>query len=290
MGSKDHLANNFKGTHKQIAKSTENGGCLWGHGAGYRINSCCYRWQAHERAKTEKNCTEIYHRYKEVPRTSKITTSQYKTEKDGLFPAHYCAELDPPQSGDWDVTGPFRDIYRNKSLHIKTGKNFRKDTWPYWNNAHHLIPKGTLVATIEVETEKDPDIGVFIKKALMVGKYNVNHKKNMMFLPQDREVAQMLTLPRHLTLKHGDGPNGEIEPTDHKLYNEHVRQKLKLIIDDFKEKIKLEKHPNPKDIKLDKAKLENLSKTLFMTIKSLGSGKKLASAGKSLASLFHTRP
>jgi len=49
---------------------------------------------------------------------------------------------------------------------------------------------------------KEPSpVDELIQTALLKAKYNVNHKLNMLFIPQDREVAELLNLPRHIQLK-----------------------------------------------------------------------------------------
>jgi hypothetical protein len=301
MGKKSpHLSEDFKTVHQEVSK-LDAGACLWGHRGGHTDSSCCYRTQAHKRAEDHP---QIYHRYRTrrsgLPKAP-IKTLAYKTSSaKAMFPAHYVSALDPPQNGDWDVNGPNRDIKRKRfkkgtlemtadsPVTIPEGKNFYKDTWPYWNNAHHIIPKGTLVEKINMECGKEATIAKIIKQALMVAMYNVNYQINMMFLPQDREVAEILSMPRHLTLMEADGPSGTPEATDHKGYNDTIALELKTIIDDYKskaDKVKNKEHPELK-AKLHKTQLEKLSHTLYRRIVAFGSGKEKKSAGKSIAELF----
>lgn len=288
-----HASEQDKWKDHNNAGASAGGSCLWGHNAKHQENkSCAYRWQAHLHAIATK---DIYHRYKSVT-FEKFDTSAYPTKKGGMYPAHYIGTLAVPKDGDWDVTGPPRDVKRKNfagdTVTIPKGENFHKDTWPYWNNAHHLIPKGTLVSKIDDETASTPAIGTFVKKALLVAKYNVNEKVNMMFLPQDKEVARILRIPRHLTLMHTDGPKKLPECFDHALYNLFVAAKLKAIIGTYKKafadaKKKNEKHPE-KAGNLDKTKLEKLSKQLFDLIKG-AVPPRAKSTGSSLAKIFGGR-
>lgn len=268
--------------HRPVKNSTEDGACLAGHQGNFnRFRnkvSCNYRYQAYEQAKAEARIKERLHHYKMVVINADLKTSAYDTEAGGKAPAHYCAALPPPEDGDWDIDGPNRDILRTtfrvddkgvaKSLKVPKKQNFTQDTWPYWNNAHHLIPKGTLKA--EILKEHAP-VDELIQQALLSAHYNVNHKVNMLFLPQDREVAQVLSLPRHIQLKDDDAPDLEAMCTDHPVYNQMVREMdagLKSIISSYRSICdnavkEVEGTHDVPNAKLDKAKLEQLSRDLL---------------------------
>ena len=275
MATKHFKEKEFREFHECASKTTETstGGCLWGHKGGYSKSSCCYRWQAHEVAKTDPQKSK-FHSYSQVTIPPGKKTSAYKAKSGAMYPSHYCSEIEPPEKGDWDVDGPLetitRETFKGKVAKIKRLKNFTKDTWPWWNNAHHLIPKGTLISKIGSETEADPTVGLIIKQALMVATYNVNHKVNMMFLPQDLEIGVILKLPRHLVLKHKDGPGGLPSCFDHKSYNRMVAKDLTKIIGQYKKKAKDAKDsgkPHPEiNAEIDKTRLEKLSGDLLKKI------------------------
>jgi hypothetical protein len=267
--------------------TTEGGACLTGHEGNFRKkgkkNTCNYRYQAYEQAKSESSIKSRLESYRQAPNKGDIITSVYKTEAGGWAPAYYSATLPHPEDGDWDVEGPSKNVFRktlkDKNLKIPAGLNFTQDTWPYWNNAHHLIPKGLLKARIGEQPDQIPNV---MRKALLTAKYNVNHKLNMLFLPQDKNVAAMLHLTRHIQLRHGDAPEvGEIF-TDHPVYNRMVEVKLNSIITGYKgtcDEASPDGHKIPK-AKLDKAKLEKLSKTLLKSILAWGQTAKGASLDK----------
>ena len=149
--------------------------------------------------------------------------------------------------------------------------NFTQDTWPYWNNAHHLIPKGLFRSVI---LELELDVSTLMQTALLKAQYNINHKKNMFMLPQDKEVAKILGLARHLQLKVGDVAGIAASCTDHPSYSDFVQQRLKTIIDSYKQLCDqaisdTQPHDVPK-ADLDKKKLENLSDTLMNRILDWG--------------------
>jgi hypothetical protein len=287
--------------HTSVNKSTEGGACLTGHEGNFknfgRKNSCNYRYQAYEQAQTESRIEDRLHSYKSATISAPLETSAFKAESGKMSPSHYCATLPIPQDGDWDITGPNRDITRvkfaGKTVKIPQGRNFTQDTWPYWNNAHHLVPKGTLMELIHKEPSPVDEL---IQTSLLKAKYNVNHKLNMLFIPQDREVAELLNLPRHIQLKDNDEPGLSAICTDHPLYNQMVREiktGLKTIIADYRricdqaiDAVKgTHENPNPS---LDKTKLEKLSETLLKMLLGWGmgaAGKKNSSPGRSLDAL-----
>jgi hypothetical protein len=153
--------------------------------------------------------------------------------------------------------------------------------WPYWNNAHHLIPKGTLKASINEVGEEDSDLREFIVGGLLNAKYNVNHWINVVILPMDREVGRLLKLPRHLILEDETVLDGKTEKFDHTAYGDLVKKKLDSIMKGFKDKFKPD-DPNKceawKTAKLSKTKLVNLSKKCFRSITVFGKTKRGAGA------------
>ena len=272
MSGEHHKQADYAALHKDIQGKTSGGQCLWGHRGGYVKFSCCYRWQAHEIARFSGDMKSKLENYAHV--TAQVDTSAYQADSGDMYPGHYVSKLDPPQQGDWDIEGPLRDIQRGqfkstKKVNIPKGKNFTKDTWPWWNNAHHLIPKGTLVRMIEDAAKSDSKIGVLCKQSLLASGYNVNDKGNMMFLPMDAEIGALLSLPRHLGLQ------TSADKFDHKDYNATVEKKLTAIIDEYvqacKDANQGKPHPTVKAA-LNRKKLENLSHKLFMKIRDFKGG------------------
>ncbi|WP_239989216.1 AHH domain-containing protein [Corallococcus macrosporus] len=136
-----------------------------------------------------------------------------------------------------------------------------------------MIPKGTLDSVIQ---EQEARISNMIQKALLKAKYNINHKKNMLLIPQDREVAALLNLPRHIQLKDDDTKSLPASCTDHPVYNVMVSRMiegLNKIIENYKsicEKSKdKDEHETP-DVELDKSRLEELSAQLLEIILAWG--------------------
>ncbi|ATB45388.1 AHH domain-containing protein [Corallococcus macrosporus] len=267
--------------HLIVKNTTEGGACLTGHTGDFsdfkNKVSCNYRYQAYEQADTHGEIKERLHRYNEHPPERRLQTSAYRANKGGMTPDRYCAHLDIPEPGDWDIGGPRRAIKRKTfakgKVRIPAGYNFTQDTWPYWNNAHHLIPKGTLDSVIQ---EQEAKVSNMIQKALLKAKYNINHKKNMLMIPQDREVAALLNLPRHIQLKDDDTKSLPASCTNHPIYNLLVSEMtdgLSSIVDDYKkicvQAADREEHEIP-DVELDKARLERLSTKLLEIILSWG--------------------
>lgn len=284
MGDDHFTAPELNDFHEQSRQrnTTEGGACLTGHDGMFRKkrnkNTCNYRYQAYEQAKSE---AKIKSRLESYNWSQEITTSVYQTEAGGWAPSYYSAKLPPPRKGDWDIEGPKEPIFRKtlgqQILKIPTGMNFTQDTWPYWNNAHHMIPKGLFNSMIDEQPSPVPDV---MRKALLSAKYNINHKINMFMLPQDKEVASILQLTRHLQLRHDDAAGVKEKFTDHPGYSDLVRDLMNAIITGYKticDEAKPDGHKIPK-AELDRAKLENLSKDLMNMILSWGT----ASPGASL--------
>jgi hypothetical protein len=278
-------ANALNKLHGKVGDTTEGGACLTGHQASFRGKTgqctCNYRYQGYEHAKENSAIKDKLHSYT-TARTTPVPTSA-PTGENGLFPGRYCATLAPPGPGDWDITGPTsapisRGSFRRGAVTVPLGMNFTQDTWPYWNNAHHLIPKGTLKESITKEDTDNPGVSDLIQQCLLEAKYNINHKVNMLLMPQDLEVANMLGMPRHLQLQEKDG-SVQIAVGNHPVYNEYVSKAeggLNKIVQDYakicKDAIadaKKNEHPLPK-AELDKKKLEALSEQLLKFI--LGGG------------------
>jgi hypothetical protein len=294
MAEEGHFGSNkLDKLHKRL-EGTESGACLTGHEASFKNRSgkftCNYRYQAYEHADNNGAIKSRLHDYSTRKR-KKIATSAPEGGDHGRYPSHYSTLIRPPRKGDWDIGGPVTSITRRsiagERVTIKATMNFTQDTWPYWNNAHHLIPKGTLKARVLEEESRVSDL---IQQCLLKAKYNINHKKNMLLLPQDREVARILNLPRHLQLQHADG-SVRIEVANHPVYNLMALQiegGLNTIIKSYAAtckdaltKAKKKKHRVPK-ASLDKAKLEKLSKTLLDMILNWSGPQSLDAKAKAL--------
>jgi len=261
---KKHLAND----------DTEGGACLTGHEYKYERRgnkkTCNYRYQAWEQADAHGGIKAALHSYETKTITTPIRTSSWKKLKP-----EYCAILPKPRPGDWHLDGPRTDITRKSfagaTKIVDATMNFTKELWPYWNNAHHLIPKGTFQAKVVAEGEP---VSSLIQKALLTAQYNINHKINMLLMPQDKRVAAILGLPRHIQLRDKDAPGLAPICGNHPVYNEMtctIRNGLNSIIRNYRkicnEAIDAVKgtHKVPKP-SLDKKKLENLSKRLLKMI------------------------
>lgn len=126
-----------------------------------------------------------------------------------------------------------------------------------------------------------------MEKGLLGAGYNINHKRNMLFMPMDKEVGEILDMPRHIQGKKDcDDPNVKPTCTSHPVYDEMVETMedgLEGIIADYRDDIKDAGIDNcaPPDFKLDKIKLENLSDKLLKLILD-------AEGGRSLDSIAHS--
>ncbi|NVJ23730.1 AHH domain-containing protein [Myxococcus sp. AM011] len=282
----EHLANSAEDVlHKQVDGAEEGGACLTGHSTSYHdACSCTYRWQAVRESR--RNRREVYNK---VPVVSPKQAREYRAKNASLPARAIPTSYDPaknsnpnlqygpyirlPQPGDWQIFGPTRPDMKDAAGNtIPPGANFTKWTWPYWNNAHHMIPKGTFHATIDAI--EDSDCRDLVRVGLLRAEYNVNHHINIILLPMDQEVGRVMELPRHL-IRDDDYTGVEIgsKHFNHGAYNQNVRNRLENIIDSFKATIE---RARPKDcdawplIKLSKLRLEALSKHCYAEIIKFG--------------------
>jgi len=265
-------------------EGTEGGACLVGHEGDY-INkknaySCNYRYQAVERAKSHKEIKKYLHSYNDVidqiavQYPDNIPTLARDCEK-GIFPAGYSMKIPVPQKHDWDIEGPPKDLQRSYGEKIIAKHNFTRQIWPYWNNAHHLIPKGILKKNIVAD-----EIGPLMEKGLLTEKYNINHGINMLFMPMDLEVGKILDMPRHIQAKAGDDKRVKASCTSHPVYDkmvEEIDNGLKEIIKGYRKAIGNVENCTTPDFKLDKKKLESLSERLLDMILKWEGGRSLDS-------------
>jgi hypothetical protein len=268
----EHFQGTNESLHVPVDNSTEGGACLTGHGNRYRPNSCSYRWQAVQESRA--NRTAIYDKDPRIHpdhlRAGVIPTSAYVSKRGNLTPLHHALKLAIPRPGDWHVSGPLRsDMKAGNGKPIPPGENFTKGNWPYWNQAHHLIPKSLFLRTIEDgELVPDPECRDLIKQALLRAKYNINHRVNMILLPQDKEAGRALGLPRHLVLE--DGPEG-LEPNpkfNHVAYTANVLVGLGRVINEYKTACDQELGSTCKtpEFELSKERLEELSAQCYETV------------------------
>jgi hypothetical protein len=236
-----HLRTQREGKAHKPQKQLEDGACIWGHDTDYRKDwSCSYRWQVHEFSKGDTARKNVHNKRvdKFWPRMRKqVETSAYqKSPSKPVTPANYDWEINKPREPeDWYLDGPKKAGYEAvDGIPIPVGLNFQACTYPYWFNAHHVIPKGTLLEILEeVATAKGFGANV-IRLALLKIKYNVNHYLNVFILPQDTKVARLFKLPRHLILEEGSKHTTyDEEYFNHTEYNDMVADQLRDIFRDF---------------------------------------------------------
>jgi hypothetical protein len=267
MGSSDHVVSKAEeALHLEVSSNTEDGACLTVHDgcSNYREASCSYRWQSKiaARERHKKHFDDNSSRLAQNKQGAAVPASHAR--------AWYAGANDnfPKDPGDWAIDGPSRsptDPYKDgRGAPVPNGANFTNARWPFWNNAHHLIPKGTLKRHLF----KSGPAYDLMRQALLEAKYNVHHKRNMFILPGDMRVAAEVFLPRHL------GMLRQSDTFNHPDYNDFVDTELTKIVNDYKEICDkalqdAKGHDLPKAT-LDKAKLERLSKRCDLLVKLFG--------------------
>lgn len=307
MSEDNHLTENDTTLHESVANALEGGACLSGHESSYSKNSCSYRYQAVEHSRANKGRGDLYNisanghaRIAQAHGGGPMPTSRYSTRRgpieenaSGKYPwdDNYGDHLTVPLPGDWDVDGPKRmGAVDAVGKPISPGMNFTTAFWPYWNNAHHMIPKGTLNALI-TNADTDPRIADLIRAGLLKAPYNVNHYINMILLPMDTEVGKILNLPRHLSLDDGSDAFDQKPKFDHIPYNQKIEDRLKSIMSAYKAKAAEIRGENEDcDIKkmapLSKVKFHKLSNACYKAITDFGS----SNPGQPLVDLPNLEP
>ncbi len=266
------LAMDYDDVHTRVKGDTEGGACLRFHGgvARYEENSCAYRWQCREFAKS--NYTDVFDDRSEV-----LANSQF-SGASGTFGERYASRpwyvesgwAIPSDKDDWAIEGPAESrtltMVSGEEWTVEAGANFKGARVPWWNNAHHLIPKSTFWKTLD--DVEDKKVSQLLKISLAKAEYNIHHGLNMFFLPQDQEIAERMLLPRHLGFTSGR------DSFNHPDYNDLVQTRLNEVMDEYKKTCRDaidqgEDHEMP-DAQLTKKKLEKVSKDCADMIKEYG--------------------
>jgi hypothetical protein len=256
MSEKQHTKDEEKleGRHKQVGGS-DNGACLNRHVSKFeRKNSCSHRWQAYQRAQEDKRLYN-WPRYEPLARRGgSLRTAVGRDKKGNLFPPWYQESLDAPrelrdknEAGTWDLD--YADNFRVKCYR------------PYWHEANHVIPNGSLqkaIAEVGKGMNNPAMITQVIRGRLLNAQYNLNHKVNMILLPMDEEVAQALRLPRHRQTAF---------LRSHRAYSMNVEGRLGEIFRPVQKAIRQHEVPKYRDCKKE---LEDLSTELYDAIVKAG--------------------
>ncbi|PTL80012.1 AHH domain-containing protein [Vitiosangium sp. GDMCC 1.1324] len=215
--SNKHLELLEKPVPHHTAGGPSGGKCIAKHEPPYKENcSCSHRWQAFEKALEKASQYEVTDEQlrslgdgrwallfrggaKAVTRLAKRgETAALSSDNKGM----YRHEVQKPREGDWDVA---RGKY-----------NFKWDcNKPYYHEAHHVVPDATLRAVI-LKVFPKPELAIRVASEVLDAPYNVHHKDNMIILPMDERVGDLLQLPIHR----------ETKQCNHTAYDEYVERKL----------------------------------------------------------------
>lgn len=254
--------------------------------SGLEKNSCNYRRQVVKAYRGTH--PEGRKQYYVTPQgeTAPVKTDRYQARKSKNWkpnrPFVYPAQLPAPdpKNRTWDIDGPDRawDIKAGDGVlyRIEAGSNFEGLTVPWWNNAHHLIPKSSLKNEIaRVKNPKGWKVAIaastLVKRILLKVKYNVNHQVNMIILPMDRRVGEIIGLPRHLILEDEWAKARTAESstiTDHEAYRDMVEDKLGKVLKKFVRTAKAKKDGKcvSPEMKVAGEELEKVSRDLYKAL------------------------
>ncbi|KFA94764.1 AHH domain-containing protein [Archangium violaceum] len=225
-------------------------GCLNAHLSAYRESDpCSYRGQAYKKALGDST------KYNYPAYSSLCVQEGDKAPSFFMETLRLLSLITPaPKEGQWDL----------ESESTEGKKNFRDSAdVPYWHEAHHIVPNGTLQKAITDVGKGQPmeqEIKLMVRAGLLDEGYNLNDMKNMIILPMDRKVALALGLPRHRQTRW---------LWSHTSYNNHVFFRLKDFFADMKMTAEKCKDRVPQYRKCKKL-LEDLSEELYPAIKEAG--------------------
>lgn len=213
-GGKAHKTETKKRSTCKPAKNPDGSDaqCITDHGYPYEKNSSCshrrqgrLRAAAHDSNIYNKDLKDFKALFSQQGQPSRLEVGRPSANNKKVWrPKNYGKFLELPRkniAGDWYVLGPLTPGYKTAGNHsVKVGGNFTKQTWPYWNNHHHLIPVSVLKAGINNTAKKSGLAVSELKKNILTSPYNLNGQPNMLILPMDKSVANLLGITRHLLL------------------------------------------------------------------------------------------
>ena len=143
----------------------------------------------------------------------------------------------------------------------ETVYNFLYASWPYRNEAHHLLPVG-------VFSGKKPAFSDEQLELMYKLPYDINHGQNIIFLPRYLRDSPIHMLPIH---RKGDA-------RDHKAYNDMVFIDVKEISNDLK--VKGKKVCEPEELPDVMGQFVSLQDEYWNTVVNWGVGKSIHDAAK----------
>jgi hypothetical protein len=189
-----------------------------------------------------------------------------KLHKPGCLTRHQKRANGNPCSHQWQAGEKARahpklyEVADHPKWSPKIASNFEYFRDPYWHNAHHIIPSGSLKNAIAAQ-KGAPGLVNMIKQGLLEAKYNLNDQVNMVILPMQAYHSRALGLPKHLKGK----------ARSHRNYSDDAEERLRPIMDEYAIKAKdaidkaKRKHQSP-NATLSKKQLEELSESIFTMI------------------------
>lgn len=245
MADERHVAYSPAHWRHESVKSTDGGACLVRHETTYRVNdSCSYRWQALEKAKTGPG------------RSAYDAHSKAKCHIGAQNPGPVPAGTGGAGVAVIKTIKGKKPKNKGKKFDIINLENFTTGFVPYGNQAHHIVNNSSLQKAINELAETFSLIRWVIVGGLLTEKYNLNHKDNMLLLPTKNKDCRETGLPRH----YGSHPN----------YSDEILVAVKRALQPYNEIAdqmdqKLKNHDKPEPKKLKKA-LERISDTMYANL------------------------
>lgn len=177
---------------------------------------------------------------KKSPRRRRVTS-----------PARQTAEGRAGGESIWNVGASADGVHENFKPRSMGGVGFYH---PYFHEWHHMIANAMLVRHFHRKDAPDPYV---LLELLMAGKYNINHPRNIVLLPQQKRVGDIIHWPIH--------------PNNHGKYDAFAKSQLGETAARLEEALDEPDHPvrekTAKDIAED---LHKISDRLFKILDAVG--------------------
>ncbi len=160
---------------------------------------------------------------------------------------------------------------------IPVGQNFTSQSWPYWNNHHHLISAGLFKKEIGVIAQKQDISFQTFADWLGSSPFNIHYRENMLILPMDTTISFLLGLPRHIRFEliiiDDTGNVCSRTQASHPQYDKYIKSKITPVLKEAASAFKKgEGHPSAIQVneKISE-KLYNISKSTSDELIKFGS-------------------
>lgn len=256
-------------------------GCIWRHSSSKWENTACdHKLNAFEASKSRDDMyakdhrmnarilgfLDMYHNFTGKG-ASEILSRAYDKDKDDKWLKKYFKRYKTSISwlkkdpNAWHINHTVKGVSfkgkSNSNTFVPRPQGGPGAWFPYFHNAHHIIPQGAFKEYVifpsgKVTPSQRRDI-------VLASKWNINNPDNMVILPQELQIATIAQLPAHC-------PYGS---RSHPEYSKSLKSELKDTKKKIDKAVKTEKCEDVEEVKLE---LEKVSEKMLNEIKKMRPG------------------